>query len=637
MSEKRLRFDDNNNNDNNDNGNDDDDDYGPMPNTSISDNNDNMINHQKKKMKHLEYENVYLDNLPNSNSYEKSYMHRDIVTHITVSKVTEFIITGSYDGHVKFWKKMPNSIEFVKHYHAHLGPICSFMLSFDEQKLVTTCIHDSMIKIFDVVSFDMSNMISAKHIPTAAVWLNGGSFSKRIAVADGNSGIIRIYQSEGKQEPIHEVTFHSTPVKYMALNVLANTIISSDMKGVLEYWDVDTYELPSNRIKFNYKSETDLYEHAKSGTIPYCISISPKGTRFATFSKDKQIRVFDFETGKLRKKYDESSSVYTSGAQTVKSLDSLEIGRRAALERELESLPESLALCNLTFDESGNFLIYGSLSGIKILNLYTNRVSRTIGTSESGERFLAVALYQGVPVVDTQYLLSKKNNSDQILTAAQLHVNPSPDPTIFCTSFKKRRFYCFSKREPDESEEIRDVLNEKPTEEERQTIIAPIKTKEHLAKEIVLRTTVGDIHVKLFADDVPKTVENFVTHSKNGYYNNVIFHRVIKGFMIQTGDPLGNGTGGESIWGGEFKDEFVKTLKHDKPYTLSMANSGPNSNGSQFFITTVPTPWLDNKHTVFGRVTSGYEVVSKIENIKVNKLDKPYDDIKILQIDVINN
>ena len=179
-------------------------------------------------------------------------------------------------------------------------------------------------------------------------------------------------------------------------------------------------------------------------------------------------------------------------------------------------------------------------------------------------------------------------------------------------------------------------MNEKPTEEERQTIIAPIKTKEHLAKEVIMRTTLGDIHIKLFADDCPKTVENFVTHSKNGYYNNVIFHRIIKGFMIQTGDPLGNGTGGESIWGGEFKDEFVKTLKHDKPYTLSMANSGPNTNGSQFFITTVPTPWLDGKHSVFGRVTSGYEVVSKIENVKVNKLDKPYDDIKILQIDVIN-
>jgi peptidylprolyl isomerase domain and WD repeat-containing protein 1 len=494
-----------------------------------------------------------------------------------------------------------------------------------------------MIKVFDILSFDMSNMISAKHIPTAAAWLNGNTFSKRIAVADADSGIIRIYQSEGKQEPIHEITFHSTPVKYMSLNIIANTIISVDSKGVLEYWDVDSYTLPIDKIKFSYKSETDLYEHAKSGTIPFCIAISPKGNRFATISKDKQIRVFDFETGKLRKKYNESSSVYTSGAQNVKGSDSLDIGRRVAIEKELESLQESLALSNLTFDESGNFLIYGSLGGIKMLNLYNNRVARTIGTSETGERFLAIALYQGIPVVDTQYLLSKKNNSDQILTAAQLHVNPSPDPTIYCTSFKKRRFYCFSRRDPDESEEIRDVLNEKPNEEERQTIVAPVKTKELLAKEMVLRTTMGDIHIKLFVDDCPKTVENFVTHSKNGYYNNVIFHRVIKGFMVQTGDPLGNGTGGESIWGGEFKDEFVKTLKHDKPYTLSMANSGPNSNGSQFFITTVPTPWLDNKHTVFGRVTSGYEVVSKIENIKVNKLDKPYDDIKILQIDVINN
>ena len=123
------------------------------------------------------------------------------------------------------------------------------------------------------------------------------------------------------------------------------------------------------------------------------------------------------------------------------------------------------------------------------------------------------------------------------------------------------------------------------------------------------------------------------THARNGYYNNVIFHRVIKGFMIQTGDPLGNGTGGESIWGGDFEDEFVRTLRHDRPFTVSMANSGPNTNGSQFFISTVPTPWLDNKHTVFGRVVRGFDVVTKIENVKVNKADKPLgDDIKIVSI-----
>ena len=99
----------------------------------------------------------------------------------------------------------------------------------------------------------------------------------------------------------------------------------------------------------------------------------------------------------------------------------------------------------------------------------------------------------------------------------------------------------------------------------------------------------GDVHIKLFPDLTPKTIENFVTHARNGYYNGHLFHRVIKGFMIQTGDPKGDGTGGTSIWGTDFEDEFHPSLRHDRPYTVSMANAGPGTNGSQFFITTVPT------------------------------------------------
>lgn len=102
--------------------------------------------------------------------------------------------------------------------------------------------------------------------------------------------------------------------------------------------------------------------------------------------------------------------------------------------------------------------------------------------------------------------------------------------------------------------------------------------------------------------------------------------------MVQTGDPEGNGTGGESIWGDEFEDEFHRTLRHDRPFTVSMANAGPGTNGSQFFITTVPCSWLDNKHTVFGKVTRGMEVVQSIENAETDDNDKPLVNIKIISI-----
>jgi len=117
----------------------------------------------------------------------------------------------------------------------------------------------------------------------------------------------------------------------------------------------------------------------------------------------------------------------------------------------------------------------------------------------------------------------------------------------------------------------------------------------------VIHTTKGDIRLRLFPDKAPLTVLNFVNLSSKGFYNGLSFHRVISNFMIQGGCPLGTGTGGP---GYRFKDEFSPELRHDKPGILSMANAGPNTNGSQFFITHVPTPWLDNHHSVFGAVVS---------------------------------
>ncbi len=180
----------------------------------------------------------------------------------------------------------------------------------------------------------------------------------------------------------------------------------------------------------------------------------------------------------------------------------------------------------------------------------------------------------------------------------------------------------------------------------------------------IMHTTMGDIKIKLFPKQTPKTFENFVTHAKNGYYNGLIFHRVIKDFMIQGGDPLGTGIGGESIWGTKFEDEFSPEL-HNIRGALSMANAGPNTNGSQFFIVqanTVPqnmldqmedlpdafppecaesykinggTPWLDYRHSVFGQVYEGMDVVDAIANVKTAPGDKPIVAVEIENIEII--
>ena len=178
---------------------------------------------------------------------------------------------------------------------------------------------------------------------------------------------------------------------------------------------------------------------------------------------------------------------------------------------------------------------------------------------------------------------------------------------------------------------------------------------------VTVHTNQGDFTLELFPEVAPKTVENFITHAKNGYYDGVIFHRVIEDFMIQGGDPTGTGMGGESIYGRTFEDEFSREA-FNLYGTLSMANAGPNTNGSQFFIVTakqVPaqmlkqlkdggwpeeiveeyakvggTPWLDHRHTVFGRVIDGMDVVLKIEGVKRNAQDRPLEDVVIESMDV---
>jgi peptidyl-prolyl cis-trans isomerase A (cyclophilin A) len=140
------------------------------------------------------------------------------------------------------------------------------------------------------------------------------------------------------------------------------------------------------------------------------------------------------------------------------------------------------------------------------------------------------------------------------------------------------------------------------------------------------KTNMGDFSVELFEDKAPITTKNFIDLIEKGFYDDLIFHRVIDGFMIQGGCPSGTGTGGP---GYKIKDEFHPDLKHDSAGILSMANAGPNSGGSQFFITLAPTPWLDGKHAVFGKVTNGMDVVEKIGKVRTGAADRPVEPVKI--------
>ena len=148
---------------------------------------------------------------------------------------------------------------------------------------------------------------------------------------------------------------------------------------------------------------------------------------------------------------------------------------------------------------------------------------------------------------------------------------------------------------------------------------------------VILETTQGKVEIELMPGIAPLAVANFVGHIESGYYNDLIFHRVIEGFMVQGGDPLGNGTGGESIWGKNFPDEFSPKVRFDTEGLLAMANSGPMTNGSQFFITTSKPEWLNDKHTIFGKVVLGYDNVKKIEGIEKGAGDKPVEDQKIVK------
>ena len=254
-----------------------------------------------KKKKILPYENVYLENLPNAESYERSYMHRDVVSWCLSSGPTGFVVTGSVDGHVKFWKKQLVGIEFVKHFRAHLASIKHMTIN-NPGTLLITISEDKKGKVFDVVNFDMINILSLDFVPECAVWIHqAGDAIHSVAIAANQDKIIRIYDSRGSSTPLKTIEkMHMKPITSMVYNAAFDVVISADQGGMIEYWSgpKGDYEMPKN-VQFESKLDTDLYEFAKSKTYPLSMSVSKDGKHLATLGADRKIRVFRFLKGKL--------------------------------------------------------------------------------------------------------------------------------------------------------------------------------------------------------------------------------------------------------------------------------------------------------------------------------------------------
>lgn len=472
---------------------------------------------------------------------------------------------------------------------------------------------------------DLLFNIAIDSTPSSVCWVHNRGSTPVLAVALENSPEIRLYDGSGNSvdtKPIRVISkLHRAPVLQMAYNWRYNCVVSSDSKGAIEYWSPQANSgsgarvgLPSEVYKI--KSETDLFVFQKAKSVPACLTISPDGSRLATVSfPDRQVRVFDFTSAKLQRTYDESldtledlqrqasagmdqSGDEGSGDDHERSANKkkhdpkaewAEFQRRMAVERaNADSAGNHTRMANVIFDETSNFILYTSVMGVKVVNMVTNRVVKIYGREEAGMRPVHLALYQGQPEKKSLVTVEMAASDNRLLQAAEAR-----DAMLVTTSVGASRFYMFT-NDQEISKSSRDVLNEKPQmlgggSAQDNDALALNKNPSTGELTVMMHTTYGDIKIRLFAKAVPKTVENFVRLCRREYYNGIIFHRVIRKFMIQTGDPMGDGTGGDSCWGGEFEDEFVPTLKHDRPYTVSMANAGPNTNASQFFITTEKT------------------------------------------------
>jgi len=547
-----------------------------------------------------------LEEIPASSHYQVSFMHVSTVTHVISSNRFGYVVTACEEGIVKFWKRTStvldpqgqnsktNSstsagekkdqsatpcIEFVKSFTAHIGPLAALCIDASDDTVASIGDEDDLIKFYDVSTFDAKSMIKkspdAPSFGRAATFLEGKSRESLLAISHKSDGGISIY-SVATLSLVQILSLHSKPVKALAFNSHHKCCISGDEMGILEIWDTTQGSIDgqvvgapcsivNNKLQYPSKFETDLYKMAKKRIQPRYISVS--NNYFVVYGADYKIRIFNLSTAKVVVRYDERLSVYSSKNFSNYGMDTIEFGKRAATEREIgekynnqDRLPSKA----VEMDPSEQYLLVATMIGIKIIDWKKNKLIKIIGKADASQyRFLAFCLCLGDAKLNQQLQLARGIGNSNAVGDNKKEVNNS---IVVALAFQQRRFFVFSHLDPlvdtegVDAANNRDVWNEAPTVEDQLLVSESGRGRSSEIEKIskaILRTTKGDIHIKLF-QEVKKTIENFTQHARSGYYDGVLFHRVISNFMLQTGDPLGDGTGGESIWGGEFEDEFVR-------------------------------------------------------------------------------
>lgn len=620
------------------------------------------------------------DNLVLNQTYEKSYMHKDVLNHIISLPKSNFIITASKDGIVKFWRKIFLGIDYVKQYKVFNSSIKDIKCSNNQNYLICISELDKNIKLLDVLNYDLCNIININFKPSKCCFLSKEE-DNQLFIGVSVENKINIFEAFGSNNNIIKtLIYHDYDISNFTYSFKYECLISSDIKGGIEISEINNhiigekvkhekfnkndnsnsneiikdFEIPS-KVKFQLKSETDLYifeskddntNDSRDSTLntkgensvynQYCknIFLSHSNKYFAIVSNKNHILIFKTNTCKLQSLVNESYKNFLNQNLNKKNNENNkkgDMGNYSSLNTLLQKIDVNKNdnktfieefVSNVEFDEYDTYIYYCSFAGVKIYNFHTKKLIKSIATKET-IFITAVSLFQGEALSNFQGAVGEGSNTSQ---------SKLKDPTLFAIAHNSNRFYLFTQRETNKNTN-RDIINEEPKKNDLS--LTKNLEADSLPTLAVLETTYGEIYLRLFPNECPKTVKNFVELAKKDYYKNLIFHRVIKGFIIQTGCPYGNGKGGTSVWGRDFEDEFSPLLKHDRAYTLSMANKGPNTNGSQFFITTAPTPWLDNKHTVFGRVYKGIDAVQNIESVECDSMDKPIKDVKLKNIRLV--